>query len=312
MLALLGLTVVPLALAAAILGPGPLAQPQTVVIPRGTSVREIADFLDDHGIIVHPLPFRIAARFMANNALKAGEYQFMPNQSIADIVLMMHDGHCVVRSFTVTEGMTSREVVRLLGDDPVLTGTIATAPPEGSLLPETYDYSYGDSRISLIRRMQRAMRETLRELWAGRAPNLMLKTPQEAVTMASMIEKETGKPDERARISGVFENRLRDNMRLQSDPTVIYAIEQAKGPLGRPLGHDDLSFASPYNTYENDGLPPGPICNPGRAALVAALHPEPNDYLYFVANGTGGHDFARDLATHDKNVTHWNEIKPKP
>jgi UPF0755 protein len=193
-----------------------------------------------------------------------------------------------------------------------MAGDIVTLPTEGSLLPETYNYSYGDSRAGIIFRMQKAMQETLNTLWEKRDPALTLKSPQEAVIMASIIEKETGKSDERARVAGVFINRLRQNMRLQSDPTVIYAIIRANGMLDHDLNHNDLAFPSPYNTYMSDGLPPGPICNPGRAALEAALHPEVNDYLYFVADGSGGHVFAHNLVTHNQNVTHWNEVKPKP
>ncbi len=163
----------------------------------------------------------------------------------------------------------------------------------------------------MITRMQKAMQETLADLWTKRDPSVPLKTPEEAVTMASIVEKETGKPAERPRIAEVFYNRLRHNMRLQSDPTVIYAITRAKGMLDHDLDHDDLAFPSPFNTYTSDGLPPEPICNPGRAALEAALHPEANDFLYFVADGTGGHVFARDLNEHNQNVTKWLKIKPR-
>jgi UPF0755 protein len=187
----------------------------------------------------------------------------------------------------------------------------AILPPEGSLLPETYRYSYGDSRAGMISRMQKSMQDALNELWPKRDPAIPLKSPLEAVIMASIIEKETGKAVERPRIAGVFYNRMRSNMRLQSDPTVIYAITLAKGPMNRELVHDDLAFASPFNTYTRDGLPPEPICNPGRAALEAALHPEQNDFLYFVADGTGGHVFSKDLAAHNQNVTKWNAVKGK-
>jgi UPF0755 protein len=312
LMALLGMAASPFLAAGAIMSPGPLTEAKTIVIPRGTNIHEIADSLDDNGVVYDSLLFRIASRFMVNNGLKAGEYEFTPRQSIADIVLMMHEGRSVVRTFTVTEGMTSTEVTHILHDSPALTGALTAAPAEGSLLPETYNYSYGDTRTGMIARMQKAMHEMLTNLWEKRDPELAIKTPQEAVIMASIIEKETGKADERARVAGVFQNRLRTNMRLQSDPTVIYAIVQAKGALDHTLDHDDLAFPSPYNTYTNDGLPPGPICNPGRAAIEAALHPEQNDYLYFVADGTGGHIFAHDLATHNQNVTHWNEVKPKP
>jgi UPF0755 protein len=193
---------------------------------------------------------------------------------------------------------------------PILTGTIVV-PPEGSLQPESYRYMYGDSRAGLITRMQKPMQDMLNDLWAKRDPSLPLSTPEEAVVMASIIEKETGKATERPRIAGVFYNRLRQHMRLQSDPTVIYGIMLAKGWMDHDIEHADLAFPSPYNTYTNDGLPPKPICNPGKAALEAALHPEANNYLYFVADGTGGHSFASTLAEHNQNVAKWNALQAK-
>lgn len=312
LLILLGLAVLPFAVLGAIVAPGPLPEARTLVIPHGTNIHEIATLLDANHVIFNSVPFRAAARFMANDTLKAGEYQFTKHQSIADIVLMMHEGKSVIRSFTVTEGTTSAEVVHNMQINPALSGDITTQPPEGSLLPETYNYSYGDSRAGLILRMQKGMQEALNDLWEKRDAGLPLRSRSEAVTMASIVEKETGKPLERARVAGVFYNRLRINMRLQSDPTVIYAITREHGALDHELDHNDLAFPSIYNTYVSDGLPPGPICNPGRAALEAALHPELNDYLYFVADGTGGHVFAHDLVTHNQNVTHWNELKAKP
>lgn len=294
------------------MAPGPFTETRTIVIPHGANIREIAALLDKNGAVSGAFVFRIAARLMANNDLKAGEYEFTPRQSAADIILMLRDGHSVMHGFTITEGMTSAETVRLLQNSLALAGEITAPPPEGSLLPETYNYSYGDSRAGLIMRMQKAMQETLEELWAKRDPNVPLKSPREAVTMASIVEKETGKPSERPRIAGVFTNRLRRNMKLQSDPTVIYAIGRAKGMMDHDLDHQDLSFPSPFNTYMNEGLPPEPICNPGRATLEAALHPEQHEYLYFVANGAGGHVFARDLGEHNQNVTKWNQVKPKP
>jgi len=290
---------------------GPLTENKTVVIPHGTSIHGIATLLDNNNVVLSPFVFRIAARLIAGDQLQAGEYEFPAKESIADIVVMMHEGHSVVHLFTVAEGLTSAEIKELLRNSPALTGDILV-PPEGSLLPETYRYSYGDSRAALVTRMQKSMQEALSELWTKRDMSIPLKSPEEAVIMASMIEKETGKPVERPRIAGVFYNRLRQNMRLQSDPTVIYAIVHAKGSLDRDLTHDDLAFVSPYNTYTSDGLPPTPICNPGKAAIDAALHPEQNDFLYFVADGTGGHSFAKNLAAHNQNVTKWTQIKPKP
>ena len=298
-------------IAAAIFAPGPLIEPKTVVIPHGAGPHEVAKLLDDAGAIYQPDVFRWTSKFLADNNLKAGEYQFFANQNMYSILGMIHEGRSVVHLFTVAEGLSSREVMDLLKDVQILTGDVAV-PAEGSLMPESYRYMYGDTRASVVERMQKSMKDALNDAWAKRDPNLnMISTPEEAVVMASVVEKETGKAAERPRIAGVFYNRLRNHMRLQSDPTVIYAIEQAKGAMDRGLEHDDLAFLSPYNTYVSDGLPPHPICNPGKAAIEAALHPEWHDLLYFVADGTGGHAFARTLAEHNQNVARWSEIQSK-
>jgi UPF0755 protein len=291
--------------------PGPLTESKTVIVPRGAGPHEVAAALDKSGAIYSPILFRFAVKVLAENALKAGEYQISAGQSLADIVQMMHEGRSISHLFTVAEGLTSAEIARLLASLPALGGDTGPMPPEGSLLPESYRYIYGDHRAGLIARMQKSMQETLNDLWAKRDPNAPLASPQEAVIMASIVEKETGKASERPRIAGVFYNRLRQHMRLQSDPTVIYGITRAKGFMDHDIGHEDLAFPSPYNTYMNDGLPPAPICNPGRAALEAALHPEANDFLYFVADGTGGHVFSRTLDEHNRNVTNWNQGKGK-
>lgn len=294
----------------AVFVPGPLGDPKTVVIPHGAGPHEVANVLDGAGAVYSPVLFRVAVKIAAANALKAGEYELTPGQSMADILAMIHEGRSVVHLFTVAEGLTSAEIVRLLKAVPILTGEVPV-PPEGTLLPESYRYMYGDSRAGLIARMQKPMQDALNDLWAKRDPAVPLASPEEAVVMASVIEKETGKPSERPRIAGVFYNRLRHPMRLQSDPTVIYAINLARGFMDHDIEHADLTFPSPYNTYMNDGLPPHPICNPGKAALEAALHPEPNDYLYFVADGTGGHVFSRTLAEHNQNVARWNALQAK-
>lgn len=288
------------------LTPGPLKEDKTIVIPRGTSVQGIAALLDSNGVVHDSIAFRLAARGLAEDKLHAGEYQFTPQQNMLDMVLMLRDGRSVVRRFTVAEGLTAHEIVEMLRDEPTLTGEIKTPPPEGSLMPETYHYSYGDSRQGILDRMQKGQRALLEALWAARASDLPLKTPEEALVLASIVEKETGKKaEERARVAGVFVNRLKRGMPLQADPTVVYALTKGDGPLERDLKHDDLAVASPYNTYVNTGLPPAPICNPGRAALEAALRPEKHDYLYFVADGTGGHAFAKNLAEHNQNVARW-------
>ncbi len=290
--------------------PLPITAEKTVVIPRGATVYDIAIKLQSEGVAPNRLAFRAMARLLAKDNLQAGEYQFSPDQNVADIVVMMRDGKSIVRLFTVPEGLTSAEIVNLLNDNDALMGDIPQVPDEGSLLPESYRYSFGDSRIGLIERMQRGHKELLSALWAGRNPAIPVTTPEEAVIMASIIEKETGKKaEERPRVAGVFYNRLSIKMRLQSDPTVIYAITKGEKPLGRELTYADLAFVSPYNTYVNAGLPPTPIANPGRASLEAAMQPESHDYFYFVADGTGGHAFAKDLAAHNKNVKAWQYLK---
>lgn len=297
-------------LMASLMVKGPLKEEKTVIIPHGTSVKEITDILDGNGILVHPLSFRAASRLIATDKLKAGEYRFTPGQSAIDVAIMMHEGRTVPRQFTAPEGLTSWEIVALLRAQPDLSGEIYTVPPEGSLLPETYRYSYGDNRESLIRHMQRKQKETLEKLWATRNEKLPIQKPIEAVILASIVEKETGlKPQERAIVAGVFYNRLRKDMPLQTDPTVIYALTKGEKPLGRALTRKDLGIDSLYNTYLHPGLPPSPICNPGEAALEAVLNPAQHDLLYFVADGTGGHAFAKTLEEHNKNVSDWIKLK---
>jgi UPF0755 protein len=308
-LLLIGAILVPCLGIAALFAPGPLAQEATIVVSHGMHTADIATLLAQQNAVYLSTLFRVAARVAAGGSLKAGEYAIPAGASAVDIAAMMHDGHSVIRLFTVAEGLTSAEVIDLLDADPTLTGTVPTIPPEGSLLPETYRYSLGDSRSAIVARMQKAMDEKRDEIWAGRDSGLPLKSPREAVALASIVEKETGKPDERPRIAGVFYNRLRDNMRLQSDPTVIYALTMGREELERPLTHEDLFIASPINTYASDGIPPQPICNPGRAALEAVAHPEHNSYLYFVADGSGGHAFAADLAAHNQNINRWHQME---
>jgi len=306
---ILVLAVSPLLVMGALYAPGPLSENKTVVIAHGTTAADIARKLAEEKAVHASLLFRVAARI--EGSLKAGEYAIPASASSMDIAKMMHEGRSVVRLFTVAEGLTSAEVARLLTNDPVMTGDLA-APTEGSLLPETYRYTYGDSRAGMIVRMQKAMQEKVNALWEAREKDLPLRSVEEAVVLASIIEKETGKAGERPRVAGVFYNRLRRGMRLQSDPTVIYALTKGQKVLDRPLSHEDLGYASPYNTYASDGLPPKPICNPGLASLEAALHPENHNFFYFVANGgDGGHSFAADLPKHNENVVQWHKTKKK-
>ncbi len=290
--------------------PGPLTEETTVVVPKGVGVQTIAQQLTDAGVIASPLVFRIGARIQeADSTLRAGEYAFPAGISAADVVALLSSGKTVVRRMTVPEGLTSAQVLALVAETPGLTGAVGPPPGEGTLLPETYHFSHGDSRADLIARMREAMKAELDRLWASRDPGLPIETPEQAVILASIIEKETAVEAERRRVAAVFVNRLRKGMLLQSDPTTIYAVTGGSGPLNRRLTRKDLAIESPYNTYFSPGLPPGPIANPGSASLAAALGPIESNEFYFVADGTGGHAFARTLEQHERNVARWRKIR---
>ncbi|MEQ8604539.1 MAG: endolytic transglycosylase MltG [Marivibrio sp.] len=290
--------------------PGPLAEERIVVVPSGAGLRMIARTLADEGVIARPEVFMAAAKLTGlHDTLKAGEYGFEPGVSPQQVLAKLTVGETVDRFVTIPEGLTSRQIVDLLAQTDALTGEVAEIPAEGTLLPETYHYERGVSRGEMIRRMQAAMEEAVDALWESRAPDLPFETKREAVILASIIEKETGVGAERAKVGGVFVNRLARGMRLQSDPTVIYALTEGAGPLDRALTRADWKVEHPYNTYQNAGLPPGPIANPGRQSLQAALNPAETDALYFVADGTGGHAFARTLEEHNRNVARWRRIR---
>lgn len=299
-----------------IMAPGPLPMQKTVIIDKGASVNNIADTLLKEGVIGSPLVFKIASRVISDpTKLKAGEYSFPANIPLTAVIGKLQIGDTVKHQITIPEGLTSYEVVELLKANEDLGGDIATVPAEGSLLPETYSFELGDSRQAKLDQMASNMNNRLEELWEKRQQDLPFKTKEEALTLASIVEKETGIPSERARIAGVFVNRLKAGIPLQTDPTVIYAMHQGKpdnkglGPIGRRLLKKDLEIDSPYNTYKNIGLPPGPIANPGRDAIEATLQPEQNDYLFFVADGTGGHLFAKTLDEHNTNVENWRKAR---
>ncbi|MEQ9640521.1 MAG: endolytic transglycosylase MltG [Alphaproteobacteria bacterium] len=289
--------------------PGPSAAETVVVLPAGSGVGRIATLLDDAGVIDQPWLFAAAVKLRDKTArLQAGEYAFPAGVSIAGVIDMLVRGQAVVHRLTVPEGLTVAQVLALVAGAGALDGEVGPPPPEGSLLPDTYHFSRGDSRAGLVQRMRQAMDQALATLWPARDLALPLASPAEAVILASIVEKETAVAAERALIAGVFYNRLRRGMRLQSDPTVVFALSQGSGELNRPLTRADLKVADPYNTYTSDGLPPGPIANPGRAALEAVLHPQASKNLYFVADGTGGHAFAATLSEHNRNVAKWRKI----
>ncbi len=291
-------------------GPGPLATERIVIIPRGTGVEQIAQTLASAGVIETAILFELSVRVLeVGRRLKAGEYRFPAAVPMRGAVEILEHGQTVVHGLTVPEGLTSAQTVALVAAAKALSGDVGAVPDEGKLLPETYHFKRDDERAVLLRRMAEAMDRTLAELWAKRAETLPLKTPDEALILASMIERETGVAGERSLVAAVFVNRLRRGMRLQSDPTVVYGITGGQGPLGRALTRQDVQAPSAYNTYTIDGLPPGPIANPGRAALEAALRPAESGYLYFVADGTGGHAFATTLQEHNRNVAKWRKVK---
>ncbi len=290
--------------------PGPLKVPATIIIPKGAGVDGIANILADEGVIADPRVFRLGARITgAGKTLRAGEYIFPALISPREVIRYLQIGSTVVRRLTVAEGLPVSKVIAQLKATDGLIGDSGPMPREGSLLPETYYFSYGDERKAVIARMAGAMEETVQELWKLRAKDLPLKTPLEVIILASVVEKETSLPEERGRIAAVFLNRLKKGMRLQSDPTVAYGLTGGMGNFDRPLTRADLRIPTPYNTYLINGLPPGPISNPGRASLAAVLQPTFTDELYFVADGTGGHVFSRTLAEHNRNVAKWRQIQ---
>ena len=284
--------------------PGPLEADKIVNIPPRLSLIEIADLLRREGVMNEGNPVFVGSVFAlkARGELKFGEYLFVKHASVRDVLETMVEGKVVQHPITIAEGLTSEQIVQILLDSDVLGGNINTIPREGSLLPGTYNESRGAGREPLIQRMQAAQQRLLKEIWEHRSPDLPLKTPEQLVILASIIEKETGKPEERTRVAAVFVNRLKQKMKLQSDPTIIYGLVFGKGRLDHPITKSEKEQPTPYNTYFIDGLPPGPITNPGRASLEAAANPARTKELYFVADGTGGHSFSESYDQHQKNV----------
>ncbi|MCI1697511.1 MULTISPECIES: endolytic transglycosylase MltG [Acetobacter] len=285
--------------------PGPLSTDQDIVVPHGNYATTLSA-LQNAGVVPtnwwSSRVFSIALVLTRRDGqLHAAELHFPAYASIEQTLWILRHGKPVQHKLTIPEGLTAWQIQTLIQAAPLLTGD-TPLPEEGSTLPQTYTYLRNSSRKDLLVHMQTSMAQTLKQVWAERESGLPLSNPQELLTLASVIEKETAQPDERPSVARVFYNRLQKNMKLQTDPTVIYAITQGKPPLDRPLTHTDLQTVSPYNTYVYTGLPPGPICSPGKAALEAAAHPAKGDMLYFVANGTGGHNFAATLGDHNHNV----------
>lgn len=283
-----------------------------VLIEKGMGVAAIAAHLKQEGIVESANVFRFGDQlFGAKQPLRAGEYRIPANANPASVAEILKTAEQVVYKTTIAEGLTTLEIVDFLRDEPGLQGNIVTMPAEGTLLPETYHFHRGETRLSIIKRMTDAMQRTVDELWESRAPLLPLATPYEAVILASIVEKETGVAAERVKVAGVFINRLNKKMRLQSDPTVVYGITNGAGPLGRALTRKDLDGITAFNTYEINRLPPTPIANPGRKAIEAVLNPAQTDVIYFVADGTGGHAFAKTLKEHNRNVRAWRKFNKK-
>jgi UPF0755 protein len=296
--------------------PGPLGHSTVAVIPRGEGVQEIAARLEREGIVsdrrlfvAHYLSQTFQSRFTGGKeiSLQAGEFEFKKQASIEDVLEILSQGKAVLYRLGITEGLTSQQIVNRLNAEENLAGEITEVPPEGTLLPDTYRFSRGTARADIIERMRADQRRFITALWEKRQPDLPFKSIEEALILASIVEKETGRADERERIAGVFLNRLRRGMRLQSDPTIIYGIAGGQGLLGRPITRSDIDTPTPYNTYTINGLPPTPIANPGRAAIEAVLNPAKTKDLYFVADGSGGHSFSETLRDHNAAVQVWRQ-----
>jgi UPF0755 protein len=290
--------------------PGPLSHSTVFVIPKGEGVRDIAERLEREGIISDRRIFvGTAFYFKVQNKLKAGEYEIRRAASMRDVLDTLVEGRAVLHKVSIPEGLTSKQVVDRLNAHEMLKGEIAEIPEEGTLLPDTYKFSRGMTRQDLIDRMKAAQQKFIARLWPKRQKDLPVKTPNEAIILASIVEKETGRADERSRVAGVFVNRLIKGIPLQSDPTIIYGLVGGEGTLGRGILRSELDKETPYNTYKIQGLTPTPIANPGRAAIEAVLNPARTKDLYFVADGAGGHAFAPTLAKHNENVAQWRKIE---
>jgi UPF0755 protein len=296
---------------------GPLEESRVFVVRKGDGAREVAQRLESEGIIrsqhlfvAHYIGRVVAVWFGAKpQQLKAGDYQIKPQISLSELTETLAEGRAVLHRVTIPEGLTSWQIVERLKADKNLEGEVVQVPREGSLLPDTYKFSRGMTRAALLDLMRTEQEEFLAEAWEKRAPDLPIKTIQEAVILASIVEKETGRNDERERVAAVFVNRLRQGMRLQSDPTILYGIAGGQVSWGRTIFRQDIQQKTSHNTYQIDGLPPTPICNPGRAAILAVLNPAKTKELYFVADGNGGHVFSENLKDHNAAVANWRKVE---
>lgn len=295
---------------------GPLPYDSVFIVGRGDSAFRIASNLENSGLISSALVFKIAVHLNdVADVLRAGEYEISAGMSIKQILDLMIKGDIKQYKLTIPEGYTWHQALGVLKGKKELIGHAPNMIIEGTILPDTYYFVRNEDVNGILARMQSAMTTSVNKYWAGRVPDLPLRTTQDAVILASIVEKETGKPEERRRVAGLFINRLKKGMPLQSDPTVIYALTEGviqndgKGPLGRRLLRKDLEYDSPYNTYKYSGLPPSPICNPGLESIKAVLDPEQHNYIYMVADGTGGHAFAKTLREHNDNVAKWRKIR---
>src|SRR5689334_18450829 len=284
--------------------PGPLQNDKVVNIPSRAGKRDIADALLREGVInVNPWIFLGSVYALkASSDLKPGEYLFQKHASLRDVIGTIVEGKVVQHAVTIPEGLTSEQIVARLTDNDIFAGSVREIPREGTLLPETYKFPRGTTRDQVIQRMQQTQKRVLAEIWERRNPDIPVKSPEQLIVLASIVEKETGVAAERSRVAAVFTNRLRQKIKLQSDPTIIYGLVGGKGTLGRPIKRSEITAPSPYNTYVIEGLPPGPISNPGRASLEATANPARTRDLFFVADGTGGHTFTETYDQHQKNV----------
>ena len=289
---------------------GPLAEDKTVILGREDDDGAISDQLERAGVIDNGALFSMMTLLDGQrSALKRGEYEFHAGISMREVEDLLTHHRVVRHKLSIPEGLTSEQILERVRESDLLIGEVKDIPREGSLYPDTYVFERGDSRSALIAHMVAAQTKMINEIWAKRAPDLPVRSPGELVTLASIVEKETGRADERPKVAGVFVNRLNKHMRLQSDPTIVYGLVFGKGTLGHSITRAELQEATPYNTYAIDGLPPGPICNPGRLAMEAVANPARTHDLFFVADGTGGHAFAETLDQHSRNVTRWRQIE---